>query len=210
MDRRLIIVSISALLISAAAGPASGQADTSLARLYASGRTYTELVAASRSYQREWVDRYTTAVTPVELLVRARAVKGEWRILAVAADWCSDSYSNLPHIARLLDSLPNVQLRIIDTTAGSAIMRAHPTPDGRSATPTLILLDASGHEAGCFIERPSALQRFLKREPPLSNDQIRAEKRGWYAGNRGVATISDLVEMLEGAAAGAPKCPAAR
>ena len=182
--------------------------DTILAKLYASGRTYSELVGASTTFQKEWTDRYGAAVTPPDLLARARAVKGEWRILAVAADWCSDSYNNLPHIARLLDSVPTIHLRIVDTTAGSAVMRAHPTADGRSATPTLILLDASGNEAGCFVERPAALLTFLQRDPPLTSAQIRTEKRAWYAANSGVETIRDIVEMLEGAASGSPKCRA--
>jgi thioredoxin family protein len=181
-------------------------ADSTLVRLFDSGRTYKDLASKPARWETEWKEGYSKAQIPAALIARARAVKGMWRVLVVAEDWCSDSANNLPFIARLLDSVPNVQMRIVDTTHGGAIMRAHRTWDGRAATPTIVLIDAAGNEVGCFIERPMALQAFLKRDPPLTHDQTSAEKRPWYVENKGAETLREFVEMLEGAASGAPKC----
>ncbi|MEZ4456224.1 MAG: thioredoxin family protein [Gemmatimonadales bacterium] len=96
---------------------------------------------------------------------RLRQLAGRWRLLVVAEDWCSDSVNTLPYVARLADagSLPRDPDHWPWLGAGRAVMESHPTPDGQATTPTMIVLDEDGREAGCFIERPAALRRGSRK-----------------------------------------------
>jgi hypothetical protein len=123
----------------------------------------------------------------------------------VAVDACSDSVSTIPYLAELVARVEGLDMRIVDATVGREIMESHRTPDGRPATPTVLLLDADWDEAGCFIERPPALQTWLLEEA-FDNDEFFAAKMGWYEEDGGRDTVEAFVEMLEAAAHGETIC----
>lgn len=168
------------------------------AELWAAGETYEafrEGITARRSL---WQRNTEQARVPATLLERARAVPGSWRLLVVAFDRCSDSVNTIPYIAALADSLPGLELRIIPPESGRAIMAAHRTPDGRSATPTVLLLDDDWRPAGAWVERPSELQAWYIANPDnLSHDARYFEKMEWYGEDAGESTITEIVELLE-------------
>jgi len=180
-------------------------ASDSLRELYRSGRTWEAFYAAVNARRVLWVDNYESPGLPDSLLTRARAVGGTWRFLVVAIDSCSDSANTIPFLAKLVDAVPGLELRIVDPTAGRWVTEAHRTADGRAATPTVILLDEAYGERGCFIERPVALRQMLAEA--RGGDQDRFEsKMTWYREDAGRSTVSDLIGLLESAAAGESRC----
>jgi hypothetical protein len=190
------------------AGSAIARTD-SLASLYAGGQTWGDFFAAAKARRTLWVDNYEQGVPSEALLARARAVGGTWRFLVVAVDSCSDSANTIPYLARLVEMVPGLELRIVTPAAGKGVMEAHRTDDARAATPTVLLLDETFQERGCFVERPAALRRMLAEAG--SDDEARYKRKmDWYQEDAGVATVGDLVALLEGAAAGAPVCDAKR
>lgn len=182
-------------------------ADDDLRALYRSGRGYTDFLGQATRRTELWHDNTerAAAVDPA-LLARARAVGGTWYFLAVAIDSCSDSVSTIPYLAELVALVDGLDMRVVDPTAGRAIMEAHPTPDGRPATPTVLLLDADFDEAGCFIERPPLLQNLILENPDWSSRQVYERKMEWYDRDGGRGTVEAFVEMLEAAAAGRTVC----
>ena len=67
----------------------------------------------------------------------------------------------------------------------------------------VVMLDEQWEVVGCFIERPRALREFLAQDGEGSQF---ARKMAWYDTDAGHATVTEIVELLEGAAAGAPRC----
>lgn len=188
------------------AGSTAGQApghvaqEPDYAALWASGRTYGAFTADVTARRSLWQRNTAAAAVPATLLERARAVPGSWKLLVVAFDRCSDSVSTLPYIAALADALPSLALRIIPPESGRVIMEAHPTPDGRSATPTVLLLNDAWRPAGAWVERPSELQAWYIANPDnLSHDARYFEKMEWYAEDGGVSTMAEVVALLEAA-----------
>ena len=181
--------------------------DDELRALYRSGIPYRLFLEQAERRVDLWREN-TDAAEGIDaaLVARARAVGGTWHVLAVAIDSCSDSVSTLPYLAALADRVDGLDLRIVDPTAGRAVMEAHPTPDGRAATPTMLLLDASYDDVGCFIERPPALQRWIAERPGLSGQELYEGKMAWYAQDAGDDTVRAFVEMMEAAAEGARIC----
>jgi hypothetical protein len=181
----------------------------SLASLYAGGQTWGDFLAAAKARRSLWVGNYERGIPSEDLVARARAVGGTWRWLVVAVDSCSDSANTIPYLARLVEMVPGLDLRIVTPSAGKGVMEAHRTEDARAATPTVLLLDEAFQERGCFVERPAALRKMLAQAGSNDRDGYQ-RKMDWYQEDRGAATVGDLVAMLEGAAAGAPVCEAKR
>lgn len=182
--------------------------DEELREIYESGRSYTDFLDNATRRTELWHGNSEKAegIDP-DLVRRARAVGGSWRFLAVAVDSCSDSVSTIPYLAELVARVEGLDMRIVDSRVGRDIMESHRTPDGRGATPTVLLLDADFEEAGCFIERPFSLQSWIMENDGLSRDEVYEWKMEWYAEDSGAETVETFVEMLEAAAAGgSPVC----
>jgi len=181
--------------------PASPWPD-SLSGLFQRGRTYAAFLDAARSRRETWIDNTQSAGIDSSVLARARAVSGSWELLAVAEDWCGDSANTIPYIARLVDSVPSLALRIVNSSDGRWVMERYRTPDGRAATPTIVLLDSAGNPVGCFVERPLKLREVLaatqgRRESTLSE---------WRRQDAGRSTVEEIVALLEAAVAGTGHC----
>ncbi len=192
--------------LDAPAGP-GGAPRSDLGVLYHQGRTYIEFRDAAERRVEAWNDHYAQARVPDALRTRLAAVPGKWHLLVVAEDWCGDSANTIPYVAKLDDVAGNLAMRIIDSEVGRAIMEAHPTPDGRAATPTVILLTEDFEEAGCFVERPRVLQNwFLENEEKLDEEELFDQKYAWYDEDQGQETLREIVEMIEAAAEGRSIC----
>jgi len=181
-----------------------------LRQLWQGGAAFGDFLEGARARRALWLENWERAEVPADLLERARAVTGTWRILAVSIDSCSDSVSTIPFVAKLVEQVPSLEMRLIDPTAGRAITEAHRSPDGRAATPTLLLIGESWQEAGCWVERPAALQTwFLEKQKELPQRQLIEQKMDWYRDDAGRETVREIVELLEAAAAGTPACASA-
>ncbi len=188
-------------------GTFTGDHRSDLETLYAQGKTYVEFRDAATRRVEAWNDHYANAQVPDALRTRVTALRGSWRLLVVAEDWCGDSANTIPYVAKLVDVAGNLDMRIINSTVGRAIMESHLTPDGRAATPTVILLTEDFEEAGCFVERPRHLQHWwLSNEDKLSRKDLLDQKYAWYAEDQGQETLEEIVAMIEAAAAGDPVC----
>jgi hypothetical protein len=176
--------------------------------LWEAGQTWDAFLADAESRRELWLENWTVSEgIDVAAVERARAAGGSWHVLAVAIDGCSDSVSTIPFLARLASQVDGLELRIVDSAEGAWIMEAHPTPDGRPATPTVMLLGPDFEEHGCFIERPTPLQtRIIENPDGLGQREIFDFKMGWYAEDRGATTVAEFVEILEAAASGSTRC----
>lgn len=188
---------------SACLAPIAAAADT-LKTTFEQGVPFAEFLARAQNRKEQWVANYAgTASIDATLVARAAAVAGKWRLLVVSVDSCSDSVNTVPHIARLMDQLPNVEMRIVTPDQGRAVMETHRTPDGRAATPTVVLLDENWQERGCFVERPPVLRIHMDSLP--SNERFPG-KMAWYEQDAGRSTVAEVVAMLEAAGRGEVQC----
>ena len=176
--------------------------------LYQSGIGYDAFLEAANRRRELWHGNSSKAEgIDASVVARARAVGGSWYLLAVAIDSCSDSVSTVPYLAELAARVDGLELRIVDPTAGRAVMEANRTPDGRPATPTVLLLDSDYEEAGCFIERPMSLQDWmLENDGKIERGDLVGQKMEWYAENAGAETVDEMVSILEAANDGRTVC----
>lgn len=164
---------------------------------YDRAATFPDWVARAQRNQDVWRDVYRLARLPADVVKRARAVPGRWRLLALAEDWCGDAFNTVPVIARLADEVPNLELRVLARDDNPALMDAHLTNGSRSI-PVVLVLDDEWEERACWGPRPRELQEWVLRSglalPPADRYP---ETRRWYARDRGVTTLTELLELLE-------------
>jgi hypothetical protein len=181
--------------------------DSTYQRLFDGGVTMDAFLASAKARKEQWAANYARGVVADAVLTRARSAPGPWKLLVVAVDGCSDSVNTIPYVARLAEQVMGVELRIIDSKAGREVMDAHRTPDGRGATPTVILLDANYRERGCWIERPTELRDWiLENKGKLKDSEIFERKMSWYDEDVGAKTLVDIAAMFEAAGKGEVKC----
>lgn len=189
------------------AGLPAPRADSALVALYESGVTFEAFLGGVRARREMWTRNWERSTVPPDVLARAQAIPGRWRLLISAADTCGDSANTIPYLARLLEQVPSIGMRIVGPVEGRSFMERHRTPDGRAATPTLILIDEAGEEMGCWVERPAALQALVAELRATGRAEgLSREVFGWYDADAGASTLREVIAIIASAAQGEPGC----
>jgi hypothetical protein len=192
----VVLLSVAAVAAAVEAAPLQ---EPNYAEYYAKGMTFAQFLEQARARRDEWRSRYNDATVTADLVTRLRALPERRRILVVSEDWCFDSANTIPYLARLVDGAPErLEMRIIGLEIGRPIMEAHRTPDGRAATPTVIVLDERGRITGAWTERPSAAQTwFLERQKVTMQEPLHDQLEKWYEDDAGKTTMAEIAAILE-------------
>jgi hypothetical protein len=176
------------------------QAAVDYASYYAKGITFTEFLSNARMLASEWRETNAQATNDEGALTRARALKGHWQLLIVADDSCHDSVNTVPYLAKLSEAVPDtLSIRIVSSAVGQAVKDAHQTPDGRGATPTIVVLDERGVMKGVFIERPAALRQYIDEHGAGKYPhEVRELRQRWYEEDKGRHAVSEILDIIEG------------
>jgi hypothetical protein len=164
--------------------------------LFARGRTIDQFVTAATAERDRWVKNAADASAPPDLVARLARLSNGLQILAVAEDWCLDSVNTVPYLAALA-SRAGIEFRIVQRADAEWLLKRHPAPDGRTATPTIILL-RNGMDDGAWVERPAVLQRlFQSMAQNPENAQRFAARQAWYDADRGRTAMAEFVARAE-------------
>lgn len=188
---------IAALILSAMLSQAAPSAPD-YAGLYGRGVAFADFLENARSRRDEWVARYRDAVVSPELIQKARALPARRRLLVIAEDWCSDSAQSIPYLAKLVDEAPDkLEMRIVNSKVGQPVMDAHPTPDGRGATPTVAVMTAEGKLIAAWSERPAQLEAWsIEQRKVLSQRELHDKMAKWYADDAGKSALVEIMAIL--------------
>jgi Thioredoxin len=116
------------------------------------------------------------------------------RFLVIAEDWCGDASNTVPVIAKLAESVPGLELRIIQRDAYPEVMDRYLTNGARSI-PIVIALDENFQEIGHWGPRPAELQAWvMANRATLPKSELYPQVRKWYARDRGETTIREVLE----------------
>ncbi len=171
---------------------------------FLSGETFTEFLAKPKKYKDLWDALYKRAVVPEAILARSKTLEQPWHLLVLSEEWCGDSINTLPLVARLTEAMPDVDMRILGRDSNPDLIEAHLTGKSRSI-PVIMLLDGDYVERGWWGPRPRPLQEWVIKEGlALPKDDRYKVVRTWYARDHGVTSLTELLDMMEGAELAAP------
>ena len=164
---------------------------------YLGAPEFGEMLASAAKNADLWAAVWRRAVVPDEFVRRVAALGGAWHLLVLSEDWCGDAVNSVPVVARLAELAPNVDLRVLARDENLDLMDAHLTGTSRSI-PVVIVLDEEFNERGWWGPRPAELQKWvLGPGQALEKDARYREIRSWYARDRGLSTLRELVEVME-------------
>lgn len=173
------------------ASPQAAQA----AAAFDKGMPWTEYLASTKQQHDIWVKNAGREVSAA-LVDRLRKAGSGLKILVIAEDWCSDSVNSVPYLGTLAGKA-GVDMRVITSEPGKPFMEAHRTPDGRAATPTVILI-RDGKEVAAWTERPASLQTwFIDMTGKIDTSDRQQRKMSWYEWNRGDDALAEIVALAE-------------
>jgi Thioredoxin len=165
-------------------------------RFVESGRTWEQFLAGVSAQREVWLKTESAVTVPLDFIERAKKVSRGLQLLVVAEDWCPDSAYSVPYVARLAQAA-GIPLRVIDRTAGEPLMLAHRTSDGRTATPTIVVL-RNGRDVGAWVERPAELQQlFLSMSTNPENAQRFSLRHLWYESDGGLTVLKEVLALIE-------------
>jgi len=168
-----------------------------LRELFSGGATFEELLARPKKNKELWAVVYHRAALAPEAVARAALSSGVWHLLVLSEDWCGDSVNILPVIARLTESMPLVDMRIVGRDDNPELMNKHLTGTSRSI-PVVMVFDDTFTEREWWGPRPAPLQDWVIREGlALAKDERYRQVRMWYARDRGQTIITELLQIIE-------------
>ena len=164
---------------------------------YCDGETFAEFLVRPIKDHDLWVALYKRVSIPIEISASVEALGGHWHLLVLSEDWCGDSVNIVPIVAKLAESVSNMDMRILARDENLDIMDSHLTGTSRSI-PVIILLNQKFQDCGWWGPRPRELQKWvMEKGMLLPRDERYREVRTFYARDHGLTTMHELVEMLE-------------
>jgi hypothetical protein len=164
---------------------------------YCEGETFAEFMARPTENHELWLAIYKRVTIPIELSARVEALGGHWHLLVLSEDWCGDSVNIVPIIAKLTESVSNMDMRILARDENLDIMDEHLTGKSRSI-PIVIILNQKYIECGWWGPRPGPLQKWVvEKGMLLSKEERYKEVRTFYARDHGLTTMTEIVAKLE-------------
>ncbi len=92
--------------------------------LYKSGLTFSDFLEEAEDQHEEWLENYARDYVALEMRPQAREISGNWRLLVVGEDWCSDSVNTIPYLAKLTEGVNGLDMRIVNSKEGRWVMEA--------------------------------------------------------------------------------------
>ena len=187
---------VKALIVVLLAGVGGQGAD--YGALWDKATPFDQYLQTVRAREQAWKSRFANAAVDADILNEVRALPAKRRILAVAEDRCSDSAWAIPYIAKLAAAVPErLELRVIGRKDGGRIQSDNLTPDGRIATPTVVILDEMNRSLGGWVERPSELQKFfIENKATMDTDVLHDKMDAWYTSDAGKSTLREVLALL--------------
>ena len=119
--------------------------------------------------------------------------------IVIAESWCGDAAQNLPVMAKIAETNPNITLRVVLRDDNPDLMNQYLTNGGKSI-PKLICIDENFNELGTWGPRPKFLQDWLyteKANPTMEMNELKEQFQVWYLKDKGQTLQREMILLLK-------------
>jgi hypothetical protein len=124
-------------------------------------------------------EKFVEALDAVHVAPDARAAfsdrRGKLRVLVLTEDWCGDALTNLPVLAKMVEGLPNVEMRVFLRDQNPDLMDRYLNRGIFKSIPVFVFFDENMKEVARFIERPPRITEYLEQKQLELRRQLRVE-----------------------------------
>jgi len=142
---------------------------------------------------------YKTTLPSSDVVNTVDCLNDKLTWLVIAESWCGDAAQNLPVMAKIAETNPNITLRVILRDENPELMDQYLTNGGKSI-PKLICLDENLNELGTWGPRPKHLQDWLYKEkanPTMEMSDLKKEFQVWYTKDKGQTLQHEMILLLK-------------
>ena len=140
-----------------------------------------------------------TIKLPEDIKVKLGKIYNKMTWLVLSESWCGDAAQTLPVINKLVETIPNISLKIIQRDEHLELMQHFLTKGSRSI-PKLLAIDATTNDIlWTWGPRPSEAAKLAdeyKKENGELTPQFKEELQVWYNKDKGKNTVSDIRHLL--------------
>ena len=122
------------------------------AERFAEGLTVAEYVAQMQTNRDAFARLLAEAPLRPEDREAIATREGKIKILVITEDWCPDSLRTIPVLARLVDGLPHVEMRVFLRDDNPDVMDQYLKRGQFRAIPVFAVFDEEMNEVGRMIE----------------------------------------------------------
>ena len=122
------------------------------AERFAQGLTVAEYLAQMHTNRDAFTRLLAEAPVRPEDREAIAALEGKIKILVITEDWCPDSLRTVPVVARLVDGLPHVEMRVFLRDDNPDVMDQYLKRGQFRAIPVFAVFDEEMNELGRMIE----------------------------------------------------------
>jgi hypothetical protein len=172
---------------------------------FATGVTFDDFVGSVQKYPELWSIGARHAAVPADVIERFSAITTPLRLVALHADWCLDAIGVVPHLAKLAELNPLVELRNFVRDENLHLMNSHLT-NGTQSIPVIIAYNSDWTERGWWGPLPSELWNwYMETGRNIPKPEKYLYKRQWFARDHGVSSMREITDMVFGTRA--PRTP---
>ena len=124
-------------------------------------------------------DKFVETLAAVQVAPQERAVFRDRRdrlnVLVLTEDWCGDALTNLPVLAKMVEGLPNVEMRVFLRDQNADLMDQYLNRGLYRSIPVFVFFDADMKELARFVERPPKITEYMEQKQLELRRQLRAQ-----------------------------------
>jgi len=115
-------------------------------------------------------------------------------VLVITEDWCGDALYNFPVLAKLLEGLPEVEMRVFLRDQNPDLMDQYLNRGIYRSIPVFAFFDENMNEVARFIERPPKVTEIIDQKMLEVRRALRAEHlEDWRQ-----AVVDELRHLING------------
>ena len=142
---------------------------------FAQGMTFQQYLDQMTTNKEKFLESLDAVrVTPQDRA--ALSARGETlKILVLTEDWCGDALTNFPVLAKMVEGVPNVELRVFLRDRNQDLMDQYLNRGIFRSIPVFVFFDAHMNELARFVERPPKITEYMEQKQLELRRQMRAE-----------------------------------
>jgi hypothetical protein len=126
-------------------------------------------------------DRFLQQLEETKVRAEDRAAlegrPGKLNVLVITEDWCGDALTNFPVLAKLVEGLPNVEMRVLLRDRNPDLMDRYLNRGHYRSIPVFVFFDDRMREVARFIERPPAVTEVMEQKQLELRRALREEHK---------------------------------
>lgn len=105
-----------------------------------------------------------------------RKLGGKLNVMVITEDWCGDALYNFPVLAKLVEGMPGVEMRVFLRDQNQDLMDQYLNKEIFRSIPVFVFFDENMNEVARFIERPPKVTEEIEAKMLEVRRALRAEK----------------------------------